>query len=599
MELRRRSVLGEAGLAAPPHTTAFSHRRKLAGRSMLPSTMTKLGKIVFTLVVLLLAGFAVMRMLGNKDDKRGPAPGPQVEHRDMVTPEGDTNITASFDFVAPGKAQALPSPRRYTPTDTTIAINLSEYAGYAGLIAANGGLEPNDASWFAKNGGFKLKITLSEEDSWADLQDGKFAATATTVDVLSNYGRQWQCVVPAQVSWSRGADGIIVKKDIKRVNDLKGKTIATAAFSEAEFFIRYLAQEAGLAVVRLDGPEQTRNPEAVNLVFLKDAFEAGDAFLADLKAGGEQIDGCVTWAPKTTEVVEASAGAARQLIDNRNLLVIADILVFNKGFAQAKPEIVQKIVEGMLLHNDRIRANPESHLKALADAFKQFEWTVDDAREELAKVHLSNLPENLAFFRGAIDEAGSFASVFQTANLAYGAELQPSPVAASFFADTKPLEAIAAGGALSAQVASIQPIKSSDQAPIEQDPLLTRDIRFYFVPNSAQLDMANKENHDFLTNVNHLLGVSPGSMILLRGHVDDAQKENFRTQGGEALVRKMALKAMELSNQRADEVKKRLLEKYPAIKADRLEVIGRGWEEPAGKNSDLNRRVEVQWFTVE
>jgi len=559
--------------------------------------MTKLGKIVFTLIVLLLAGFAVTRMLAKKDEKARSAP--HADTRGMVTPDGDSSVAASFDFIAPSKAQSLPSPRPYTPQDNTIAINLSEYAGYAGLIAANGGLEPNDASWFAKNGGFKLKITLSEEDSWADLQDGKFAATATTVDVLSNYGRQWQCVVPAQVSWSRGADGIIVKKDIKKVNDLKGKTIATAAFSESEFFIRYLAQEAGLEVVRLDGPEQTRNPEAVNLVFLKDAFEAGDAFLADLKSGGHQLDGCVTWAPKTTEVVEGSEGGARQLIDNRNLLVIADILVFNKGFAQAKPEMVQKIVEGMLLYNDRIRANPEAHLKEIADAYKQFKWTADDARRELAKVHLSNLPENLAFFRGAIDEAGSFASVFQTANLAYGSELQPAPVSSSFFADTKPLEAIAAGGTLSAQVASIQPIKTSEQAPIEQDPLLTRDIRFYFLPNSAQLDMGKKENHDFLANVNHLLGVSPGSMILMRGHVDDAQKENFRKQGGEALVRKMALKAMELSTQRADEVKKRLLEKYPTIKTDRLDVIGRGWEEPAGKDSDLNRRVEVQWFTVE
>ena len=564
---------------------------------MLPPIMTKLGKIVFTLVVLLLAGFAVMRILGKKDETPGHA-APRADTREMVAPEGDSSISAAYDFVAPGKAPQLPSPRPYTSQDNTIAINLSEYAGYAGLIEANGGLEPNDSSWFAKNGGFKLKITLSEEDSWADLQDGKFAATATTVDVLSNYGRQWQCVVPAQVSWSRGADGIIVKKDIKRVNDLKGKTIATAPFSEAEFFIRYLAQEAGLPVARLDGPEQTRNPEAVNLVFLEDAFEAGDAFLADLKAGGHQLDGCVTWAPKTTEVVEGSEGAARQLIDNRNLLVIADILVFNKGFAQAKPEIVQKIVEGMLLHNDRIRANPESHLKGIADAFKQYEWTVDDARAELAKVHLSNLPENLAFFRGPIDAAGSFASVFETANLAYGSELQPSPVAASFFADAKALEAIEKAGTLSSQVASIQPIKTSDQAPIEQDPLLTRDIRFYFLPNSAQLDMGKKENHDYLANVNHLLGVSPGSMILLRGHVDDLQKETFRKQG-EAFLRKMSLKALELSNQRAEEVKKRLIEKYPSITPDRLEIVGRGWEEPAGKKPELNRRVEVQWFTVE
>jgi NitT/TauT family transport system substrate-binding protein len=557
--------------------------------------MTKLGKVIFTLVVLLLAGFAVSRMMGKKDAPPAVAANPSGPSG--TAPAGAA--LADFDFIAPGKAPKLPSPRPYAPADDTIVINLSEYAGYAGLIVANGGLEPSETSWFTRNHGFKLKITLSDEDSWADLQDGKFAATATTVDVLSNYGRQWQCVVPAQIAWSRGADGIIVRKDIKRVNDLMGKTIATAPFSEAEFFIRYLAQEAGLPVKRLDDPAQARDPQAVNLVFLEDAFTAGDAFLADLMSGGKQLDGCVTWAPKTTEVVTASKGAARQLVDNRNLLVIADILVFNKGFAEAKPEIVQAIVEGMLLHNDLVRGHPEPYVQTITNAFKAYEWTNEDTREELAKVHLSNLPENLAFFRGAIDEAGSFASVFQTANLAYGSELQPSPVAASFFAEIKPLEAIAEGGKLSAQVASIQPIKSSDQAPIEQDPLLTRDIRFYFLPNSANLDMEKPENHEFLANVNHLLGVSPGSMILLRGHVDDMQKETFRKSGGESLLRSMALKALELSSQRAEEVKRRLIEKYPAVGADRLEVIGRGWEEPAGKNPDLNRRVEVQWFTVE
>lgn len=563
--------------------------------------MTKLGKIVFTLVVLLLAGFAIMRLLGKKEEGPGGR-SPQVSSERADSPADEFSAaTESFDFIAPGKAPQLPSPRPYVPQDNTVVLNISEYAGYAGLIVANGGLNPNENSWFTKNGGFKLKITLSEEDSWADLQDGKIAASATTVDVLSNYGRQWQCVVPAQVSWSRGADGIIVRKDIKRVNDLKGKTLATAPFSEAEFFIRYLAQEAGLPVRRLDGPDEARDPESVNLVFLEDAFVAGDAFLADLKGGGGSLDGCVTWAPKTTEVVDNSGGAARQLVDNRNLLVIADILVFNKGFAQASPEIVQKIVEGMLLHNDKVRANPQPYLPTIAAAFKDDEgkpWTNEKASAELSKVHLSNLPENLAFFRGAIEEAGSFASVFQTANLAYGPELQPAPVSSSFFADTKALEAISASGSLAAQVASIQPIKSSSQSPIEQDPLLTRDIRFYFVPNSSELDMANKENHEYLANVNHLLGVSPGSMILLRGHVDDLRKEEFRKQG-EAFLRRMSLEAMSLSQKRADEVKKRLVEKYPSIKAERLEVVGRGWEEPAGKNSDLNRRVEVQWFTVE
>lgn len=555
--------------------------------------MTKFGKIVFTLIVLSLAGFGIHRWM-NRAPVSGADPAATAA-TDTVT----ESVADSFDFVVPGPAPKLGAAQPFRMTDDTVVLNLSEYAGYAGIILANNGLEPNANSWFTQNGGFKLKITLSEEDSWDDLQQGRIAGTATTVDVLANYGRQWQTTVPMQVSWSRGATGIIVKKEIRRINDLRGRVVATAPFSEAEFFIRYLAQEAGLPVTRLDGIDVAPDPASINLVFLNDAFEAGDAFLSELESGGNVIAGCVTWAPKTTELVEASGGRAHQLIDNRNLLVVADVLLFNKAFATEQPQIIEKIVEGTLLKNQEIRSNPEAHAAALARAFAAYQWTEADAKEELSRVHLSNLPENLSFFRGGIAEAGSFASVFQSANLAYGSELLPRPVDSSFFADLKALTAIEASGRLSGQVASIEPVKTSQQEPLEADPLLTRDIRFFFLPNDHRLDMANQENSRLLGDVNRLLGVSPGSIVLLRGHVDDARREEFRQQGGEALVRNLALKAIELSTRRAEEVKSQLLTLHPQLDPSRVETVGRGWEEPVGKDSDQNRRVEVQWFTVE
>jgi len=555
--------------------------------------MTKLGKVLFTLVVLILAGFGIYRWLEKSEAPSG-----------KFTAAGDSSSEEespadSFSFVVPGPAPKLGAAQPFRMNAETVVLNLSEYAGYAGLILANNGLEPNEESWFTKNGGFKLKITLSEEDSWDDLQQGRIAATATTVDVLANYGRQWQTTVPMQIAWSRGATGIIVKKEIRRINDLKGKLVATAPFTEAEFFIRYLAQEAGLPVVRLDGIDSAPSAEAINLVFLKDAFEAGDAFVADLESGGAQLAGCVTWAPKTTEIVEGAEGGAHQLIDNRNLLIVADILLFNKAFAGEHPEIVQKIVEGTLLKNQEIRANPDAHAAALAKAFTAYEWTAEDAKEELSHVHLSNLPENLSFFRGSISEAGSFASVYQSANLAYGADLLPRPVDSSYFANLAALEAIQAAGQLASQVASIEPVKTSQQEPLENDPLLTKDIRFFFLPNDYRLDMANPENARLLGDVNRLLGVSPGSVVLLRGHVDDARRREFLNQGGEALVQNLALKAIELSTQRAAEVKAQIQKLYPVLDPSRIETVGRGWEEPAGTDSDLNRRVEVQWFTLE
>jgi NitT/TauT family transport system substrate-binding protein len=60
----------------------------------------------------------------------------------------------------------------------------------------------------------------------------------------------------------------------------------------------------------------------------------------------------------------------------------------------------------------------------------------------------------------------------------------------------------------------------------------------------------------------------------------------------------MSLKAMQLSKDRANAVRKQMLATYKIDEA-RLESIGRGWEEPAGADAEKNRRVEVQWFTVE
>jgi NitT/TauT family transport system substrate-binding protein len=149
------------------------------------------------------------------------------------------------------------------------------------------------------------------------------------------------------------------------------------------------------------------------------------------------------------------------------------------------------------------------------------------------------------------------------------------------------------------QKIAIAPIRVSTQASLEGDPLLSKDIRFFFEANSAMLDKNEPKNQEYLDTIKRFLQVSPGSTVLLRGHVDNARVNEFRQQGGEQLVNSMALKAMELSRQRALAVSEALRARHKDIDASRIEAVGRGWEEPAGPDSDLNRRVEVQWFTLE
>ncbi|MEI6233877.1 MAG: phosphate ABC transporter substrate-binding/OmpA family protein [Planctomycetota bacterium] len=509
------------------------------------------------------------------------------------------HAAAAAEFaVTQNEVPKMPAAGVYEFKNNTVDMELSEYAGYAGVIAANHGLAANEDSIFFKKYGFKLNIALSEEESRPALTAGKLAALATTTDVLPVFGKQFKISVPLLISFSRGGDGVVVRSSIKRINELKGKVLVAAQFTESDFFIRYLVGEAGLHVAMLPKIDATPNPDAVNLIFTADAFGAGDLFLNDIKSGANKLAGCVTWDPKTTEVAQQSAGQAHILITNRNLLIVADILTLNKGFAMQNPAIVEGLVSGWMEGNRMVQQDPATQLPTIAKAFK---WDMDKAKSEMAKVHLSNLPENLAFFSGAMDAAGSYSGIYQSALDAYGSEMIKNPVDSDYFLDLKALKAIEKSGVYKDQKVSIAPIRSNAGTPVEKDPLLNKDIRFYFNPNSAELDLKKTENLKYLDDIKKLLAVSPGSTVLIRGHVDNTYIDEFRKTGGEEFVKKMALAAKELSKNRAKEIKRLVVERCNAD-PERLDIFGCGWDEPVSKSpaeSQLNRRVEIQWFMVE
>jgi NitT/TauT family transport system substrate-binding protein len=559
--------------------------------------MTARGKIILTILVLCVVGFGAWKWWDRLTAKPGATPSPPVASNLGSTNEAPNaqDATATSIVETLSEVKTLPPPAAYQPTNNSVVVELSEYAGYAGFIAANGGLEPNTNSVFFKKHGFLVHLTMSEEESWPALNTGKMAASATTADVLAIYGKQFQVIVPAQIGYSRGADGVVVRSEIKRINALKGKILATSQFTEADFFIRYLAQEAGLAINMLSDLKMAPDTNKLNLIYCTDAFAAGDLFLHDVKDGGNLLSGCVTWDPKTTEVANGSGGKAHVLTTSVNLLIIADIFIVNKGFAQEHPDMVQGLVEGLLEGNRMVRDNPETQYAVIGKAFK---WDRQKTVDELAKVHLANLPENLAFFSGAIDAAGSFGGIYQSAVYSYGTDLIKDPVDADHFAELKYLKALDKSGEFAGQTIAIKPIRASSGAAVEGDPLLSKDIRFLFAANEARLEMSNEDNTNNLGMIKKMLQVSPGSTVLLRGHVDNSKVQEFLKSGGEGYVRQMAMRAVQLSKDRAAEIKRLLVEKY-GVDASRVDIVGRGWEEPVSGDPDQNRRVEVQWFMLE
>ena len=558
--------------------------------------MTTRGKIILTLLVLAAVGFGAWKWWDRLTRFPGTSAAPPTATAGTNAPAAGPSIKDAPELATmETETPTLPPPIAYQPKDNTVAVELSEYAGYAGFIAANGGMAPTENSVFFKKYGFKVALTLSEEESWPQLNTGKMAASATTADVLAIYGKQFQVIVPAQIGYSRGADGVVVRSDIKRINGLKGRILATSQFTEADFFIRYLAQEAGLEINALPDLKTAPDPEKLNLVYCKDAFTAGDLFLRDVKEGSDVLAGCVTWDPKTTEVAEGSGGKAHVLTTSVNLLIIADIFIVNKGFAQQNPKLVAGLVGGLMEGNRMVRDNPEVNYDVIGQAFK---WDRKKTKEELAQVHLANLPENLAFFSGAIDAAGSFGGIYQSAVYAYGSQWIKDPADSDHFADTQYLKALDKSGEFKGQQIEIRPIHTGSTATVEGDPVLSKNIRFLFAANETKLDMTSVDNSNNLQAIKRMLQVSPGSTVLLRGHVDNSKVDEFRKTGGEAYVRTMALRAVELSKERAADIKRLLVEQY-GVDGSRIDIVGRGWEEAIGTDPDQNRRVEVQWFMLE
>src|SRR4051812_31500105 len=108
--------------------------------------MTTRGKLLFTIIFLALVGYGIKQwwpklkpgtVLSSSKSSGDSSGAPEIK-------------LADTQFEVP----KLAPPAPYTPKDNVLDIELSEYAGYSGLIAANGGLEPSDSSIFAKKHGF-------------------------------------------------------------------------------------------------------------------------------------------------------------------------------------------------------------------------------------------------------------------------------------------------------------------------------------------------------------------------------------------------------------------------------------------------------------
>jgi len=112
---------------------------------------------------------------------------------------------------------------------------------------------------------------------------------------------------------SHGGDGMVAKKEIKTIKDLKGKTVAAQLGGGASYFwLAYVLGQNGLKLSDL------------KLVDMK-AGDAGSAFVAG------KVDAAVTWEPWLSKARETPFGHVL-LSSDRTPGIIVDSLAFKPIF---------------------------------------------------------------------------------------------------------------------------------------------------------------------------------------------------------------------------------------------------------------------------
>ncbi len=252
-------------------------------------------------VIAALVGFSVYRCAGKK---KADKPKQTIDIKDIKDKSGATGtanaedpnaldgITTAkeYSFEAQSKLPPVPGASDYKALGTARVVKfaINVWAGWAPIIYANEGFSPKKEWKDAKGGTFKVELVLA--DNPIDMRNA-FAAGEThigwaTVDMLPLMVEGLKAdprTMPRvfhQVDWSNGGDGIVVRESIKNIAGLKGKKVVLAQNSPSHYFLLNALLNGGL------------QPDDVEMVFTKDAFQAARAF-----ATQADISAVVSWAP--------------------------------------------------------------------------------------------------------------------------------------------------------------------------------------------------------------------------------------------------------------------------------------------------------------
>ncbi len=323
-----------------------------------------------------------------------------------------------------------------------LRVGIVSWPGYAGGLVANSGLKPDKDSDFWKNNN-RLLVDFEVIDDEGELRrrfelggdQGGIDVMWSTVDSLAQQAPEFarKGVHPRafmQVDWSRGGDAIVARGDIRRIEDLKGKTVAVSMSASQWLFENSLANSS-LTEEEKIAIQQTR-------------MTTGGSPEAREKFVGGKAEAAVLWEPDVSEALKLKTkDGAHILVDSSTAAnLIADVMVAKQEFIRQNPDVIKAFIRGWFEGTRRAINNPMLAVKVLKEEPGFSQLDDDRIRKLLGKVAWSTLDDNIKMF-GLMGGTGLFDDLFNGATrLWYKRHYITERVRAEEARDIEPLKEI-------------------------------------------------------------------------------------------------------------------------------------------------------------
>ncbi len=249
-------------------------------------------------------------------------------------------LALSLALLACGIAQAQ---------ETKVAVGISGWTGFAPLTLAK------EAGIFKKNGLDVSIKKIPQKDRHLAIASGDVQCAATTVETWIVWNANGVATTQIfQLDKSYGADGMVVKPNITKISDLKGKTVAASAPGTAPYFtLAWMLKKNGLSV---------KDVKVVNL----EPQAAANAMIA----GTDGIDAAMTYEPYLS-AVRAKPEAGKIIATTLDYPMVMDTFGCTPKFLGENPKAAKALADSYFEAVDMVKRDPKKSFEIMGTDVKQ------------------------------------------------------------------------------------------------------------------------------------------------------------------------------------------------------------------------------------